>query len=114
MKYLSKLQQQAFLAIALGWPTLLFAEPAKKPTADDLFGTLEGNVIRGGKLLLVAVSAIAFIWIAYSAVAKFRECQSGRADWGELVVLVVGAGALLLFIFFLLASAGGILTSSAT
>lgn len=109
MKYLSKLQQQAFLAFALGWPTLLLAGT---PTDDDLFGTLEKNVIRGGKLLLVAVSAIAFIWIAYSAVAKFRECQSGRADWGELVVLVVGAGALLLFIFFLLSSAGLILTAS--
>ncbi len=99
----------AFFAAMAFYPQLLLAGP---PTSDDLFGTLEGNVVRGGKLLLVAVSAIVFIWIAYSAVAKFRECQSGRADWGELVVLVVGAGALLLFIFFLLSSAGVILSLS--
>ncbi len=64
---------------------------------------------RLGKLLVLGVSIIAFGWVSYEAVNKFRECQSGRAEWSELLVLGVAAGALLVLVTLLLSEAGGLL-----
>ncbi len=58
-----------------------------------------------GQLGVVVVSAIAFLWVTYSAIAKFRECQAGRADWGELFTLTAIAGLLLVWISFILITA---------
>lgn len=50
------------------------------------------------QLMIFLVAVIAFLWVSYAAVSKFRECQSGRADWSELLVLGVAAAALLVFV----------------
>lgn len=71
------------------------------------------SVVSLGGIMLLAVSIISFLWVTYAAVAKFRECQAGRADWSELLVLGVAAGALLVFITILLSTAGDLLTDSA-
>lgn len=55
-----------------------------------------------GQLSVVAISLVAFIWVSYAAIAKFRECQAGRADWGELMVLAGVASLLLVFLTFVL------------
>lgn len=75
----------------------------------SLLDRAEEGVVGVGTILLLAVSIIAFLWVTYSAVAKFRECQAGRADWSELLVLGVAAGALLVFVTILLSNAGGLL-----
>lgn len=79
---------------------------------DDLLGGIGDNVASAGNILLLAISILSFLWVTYSAVAKFRECQAGRADWSELLVLGVAAGALLVFVTILLSNAGGILGES--
>lgn len=73
------------------------------------FGVFRGLVEQGGTLVIVAVSAIAFMWIAYSSVLKFRECQAGRADWAELMVLGIAGGAVLVFVAILLSDASNLL-----
>ncbi len=78
---------------------------------DSIIGTAKDGISSTGQLFLLAVSLIAFLWVSYAAVAKFRECQAGRADWGELLVLGLAAGALLVFVAVLLTQASGILGS---
>ncbi len=73
------------------------------------FTVFKDIIEQGGTIVLVAVSGIAFMWIAYSAVMKFRECQSGRADWAELIVLGVAGGAVLVFVALLLSDASRLL-----
>ena len=61
-----------------------------------------------GEFGVVVVSLIAFLWVAYAAVAKFRACQKGQADWGELLVLALVAAVLLVWVSFLLFQAARI------
>lgn len=79
-----------------------------EPQTELLKRDVGDNVIQGGQILLLAVSVIAFAWISYAAIAKFRECQKGLADWSELLVLGVAAGAILVFVTILLSQAGGL------
>lgn len=79
---------------------------------NSIVGGAKDSVLGSGQLFLLAISIIAFLWVSYSAIAKFRECQSGRADWGELLVLGVAGAALLVFVAALLSRAAVILESS--
>lgn len=81
-----------------------------EPQKDLLKKDVGDNVIQGSQILLLAVSVIAFAWISYAAIAKFRECQKGMADWSELLVLGVAAGAILVFVTILLSQAGGLVS----
>ena len=87
------------------------SEGGKLKVEDSIIGTAKDGISGTGQLFLLAVSLIAFLWVAYAAIAKFRECQAGRADWGELLVLGLAAGALLVFVAVLLTQAAGILGS---
>ena len=93
-----------------------FEENLGQITAENPDGSLIEQLGSGigsvGSIMLLAVSIIAFLWVTYAAVAKFRECQAGRAEWSELLVLGVAAAALLVFVTLLLSTAGGLLTDS--
>ncbi len=113
----------AFMAMPISWMANAEIDP-KKITGkleglggggdDDLLTGIGDNVASAGNILLLAISILSFLWVTYSAVAKFRECQAGRADWSELLVLGVAAGALLVFVTILLSNAGGILGDTAS
>lgn len=64
-----------------------------------------------GQLLVLLVSLVAFGWVSYAAVSKFRECQAGRAEWSEMLVLAVAAGAILVMVTFMLSEAGGLIAT---
>ncbi len=83
-----------------------------KSTGNTLVKTTGESVFTGGQILVLSVSVIAFAWVSYAAIAKFRECQVGRADWSELVVLAVAAGAILVFVTILLSEAGFLVKES--
>lgn len=76
-------------------------------------GEVDTTVLTSGETMLLAVAVIAFTWVSYSAVAKFRECQKGMADWSEMIVLGVAAAALLFLVSLLISNAAGLLTSTA-
>lgn len=81
-------------------------------TGNTLVKTTGQNVFTSGQILVLSVSVIAFAWVSYAAIAKFRECQVGRADWSELIILGVAAGAILVFVTILLSEAGFLVQES--
>lgn len=77
---------------------------------ETLKTTVDEGVFSTAQTMIIAVAIIAFLWVSYAAVAKFRECQMGRADWSELLVLGVAGAALLVFIGLTISTAAGFLS----
>ncbi len=86
--------------------TIQQLDVTKKKEVTD---TIDQGVFGTAQLMIFIIAVIAFLWVSYAAVSKFRECQTGRADWSELLVLGVAAGALLVFISLLISTAAGFL-----
>lgn len=82
--------------------------PTAGAAAGDWLGLIRGYIQDGGVILGLAISVIGFLWVSYAAIAKFNEARQGRAEWSEVGLLGVAAGATLLFISFLLNEAAGI------
>lgn len=120
-----KLLKLQFSSLLLVMPNIISAELLDLTTLKEelndttgagggLFNTglifrLEGFLVSAGGVALLALTVIVFLWVTYAAIAKFRECQAGRADWAELLLLGVVGAALLVFITILLSIAGGFL-----
>lgn len=81
-----------------------------KTEGKQLQTTVDEGVFSTAQTMIIAVAIIAFLWVSYAAVAKFRECQTGRADWSELLVLGVAGAALLVFIGLTISTAAGFLS----
>ncbi len=81
---------------------------------DDWLETLKGYMKDGAVALGLVLSTIAFIWIAWTALAKFNEARRGRGDteWGELGMLGIVGAALLLFITYLLTESADVITAA--
>ncbi|WP_299314946.1 TIGR03745 family integrating conjugative element membrane protein [uncultured Halomonas sp.] len=71
---------------------------------------IKGYIGDGAVILGLAIAIVGLSWIAYTAVAKFNECRTGKAEWSELGVLGIVGAAVLLFIMFLLNEAASIIT----
>jgi len=75
-------------------------------TADeDWLATMEGYLFDGAVVLATVVSIAGFVWVAWAGLTKFNEARNGRAEWGEVGLLGIAGGALLLVITFLLTTA---------
>lgn len=83
--------------------------PSTAPPSGDWLGLIKGYVKDGGLVMGLAVAVAAFVWAAWSAIAKFNEARNGRAEWGEVGLLSVVAGAILIFDSYLLGTASGII-----
>ena len=77
-----------------------------------LQGQTNVSLLNTAEMLVLIVSLTAFGWVSYAAVVKFRECQAGRAEWSELLVLAVAAGAILVMVTLMLSEAGGLITDT--
>ncbi|MBK1674805.1 TIGR03745 family integrating conjugative element membrane protein [Ectothiorhodospira shaposhnikovii] len=71
---------------------------------------IKGYIGDGAVILGLAIAIVGLLWVAYTAVAKFNECRTGKAEWSELGVLGIVGAAVLLFIMFLLNEAAKIIT----
>lgn len=71
---------------------------------------IRGYIGDGAVVLGLAIATVGLLWIAYTGVAKFNECRTGRAEWSELGVLGIVGAAVLLFMMFLLNEAAQIIT----
>lgn len=84
-------------------------EPSTEPASGDWLELIKGYIKDGGLVLGLAISVIGFLWVAYTGIAKFNEARIGKAEWGEVGLLGVVAGALLLFMSFLLNEAASVI-----
>lgn len=105
--------QRRFLEFSLLLVFSLRQALADLPTAvDPSTGAPDGNwlelvkgYIKDGAVIIgLALSTVGFIWVSWTALAKFNEARRSRGDveWGEVGMLTIVGGALLLFITFLL------------
>jgi integrating conjugative element membrane protein (TIGR03745 family) len=83
--------------------------PSTAPAAGDWLGLIKGYLKDGGLVMGLAVAVAAFVWAAWAAIAKFNEARNGRAEWGEVGLLAVVAGGILIFDSYLLGTAAGII-----
>ncbi|MBK1734887.1 TIGR03745 family integrating conjugative element membrane protein [Halorhodospira abdelmalekii] len=72
---------------------------------EDWLATMEGYLFDGAVVLATVVSIAGFVWVAWAGLTKFNEARNGRAEWGEVGLLGIAGGALLLVITFLLTTA---------
>jgi integrating conjugative element membrane protein (TIGR03745 family) len=71
---------------------------------------IRGYIGDGAVILGLAIATVGLLWVAYTGVAKFNECRTGKAEWSELGVLGVVGAVVLLFMMFLLNEAATIIT----
>ena len=83
--------------------------PSTAPASGDWLGLIKGYIKDGGIVIGLAVAVAAFVWAAWAAIAKFNEARNGRAEWGEVGLLSVVAGGILIFDSYLLGQAAGII-----
>lgn len=104
----------AGIGIASGRPALAAlpsaAAPSTAPASGDWLGLIKGYAKDAGIVLGLVLAIGAFIWASWGLIAKFNEARTGRAEWGEVGLLAVGAGGILVLISYLLGVAAGIIT----
>lgn len=83
--------------------------PSTAPAAGNWLELIKGYVKDGGLVLGLTVSVLGFIWIAYTAIAKFNEARNGKAEWAEVGLLGIVGGAMLLFVTYLLTEAAAVI-----
>lgn len=84
--------------------------PSNTPKSGDWLELIKGYIKDGGLVLGLAIAVIMFLWVGYTAVAKFNEARNGKAEWAEVGLLGVVAGGVLLFISFLLTEASNVIS----
>ncbi|MGM0678226.1 MAG: TIGR03745 family integrating conjugative element membrane protein [Pseudomonadota bacterium] len=72
----------------------------------DWISLIRGYIADGAIVLGLAIGTVGLLWIAYTALAKFNECRTGKAEWSELGVLGIVGAVVLLFVMFLIGQAG--------
>ena len=83
--------------------------PSTAPASGDWLGLIKGYVKDAGIVVGLAVAIAAFIWASWAAIAKFNEARNGRAEWGEVGLLSVVAGGVLVLDSYLLGVASGVI-----
>ena len=119
IQWLRRWHQIAAMSVALPAAMLLSSPvlaalptptpPSNGPAAGDWLGLIKGYIKDGGVVMGLAVAVAAFVWAAWAAIAKFNEARNGRAEWGEVGLLSVAAGGILIFDSYLLGTAAGII-----
>ena len=70
---------------------------------------IRGYIGDGAVILGLAIATVGLLWVAYTGVAKFNECRTGKAEWSELGVLGIVGAVVLLFMMFLLNQAATVI-----
>jgi integrating conjugative element membrane protein (TIGR03745 family) len=83
--------------------------PSTAPAAGDWLGLIRGYGKDAGIVIGLLIGIAAFVWASWAAIAKFNEARQGKAEWGEVGLLGVAAGGVLVFDSYLLGTAAGII-----
>ena len=84
--------------------------PSTGDPGDNWLELAKGYIKDGGIILGLGLGIAAFLWVAWNALSKFNEARNGKAEWGEVGLLAIVGGGVLIFIAFLLNEAAGIIT----
>lgn len=71
----------------------------------DWLSVLIFNARELGLIVALLVGLTALVGTSYNVVQKFRMCQKGQADWGELLVSGAVAAVVVGIVIFLLTTA---------
>ncbi len=82
------------------------------PSGESLLGTLFIEAADFGLLAVIALGIALMSVLAYAIVAKFKQCQKGQAEWGELMVLALIECVLLIVVAFLVSNTGVLLSEA--
>ncbi len=109
----SLIQTLLLLVLAFQAADLFAALPTvAAPTGGSTDNFLE-LILRYAKDAVLVISlifgAVALIWVAWTALHKFWDAINGRGNWGELGVVAVVGGVLLVAVIFLLDKARGVI-----
>jgi integrating conjugative element membrane protein (TIGR03745 family) len=83
--------------------------PSTAPASGDWLGLIKGYIKDGSGVIALTIGVVVFLWIAWSAIAKFHEARTGRAEWGELGLVSVIGAVIAIFDMYLLTTALGII-----
>jgi len=83
--------------------------PSTAPAAGDWLSYVEGYAKDGGTALGLILGMVGFIWVSWALIAKFNEARSGKAEWGEVGLLVVIGGVILVFMVYMLTQSASII-----
>lgn len=75
----------------------------------DWIGILTHNMDKLGAVLGLILSFTALIWASFMLVSKFQQAQSGKAEWGSVLVFAVATAGALGFCFFLIGKSESII-----
>lgn len=84
--------------------------PAPSNNADEgnMLEWLKGLATDGITLMALLLSAAGFIWLSWIALSEINQARSGRKEWGEVGVTIIGGAIIYLFISYMLGQAVGI------
>ena len=86
---------------------------AVPPSSGDAQGNylelLKGYLKDGTLIIGLAISVCGFLWLSWIALADINQARSGRKEWGEVGVTVIGGAAVFLFVSYMLAQAAGVI-----
>lgn len=77
----------------------------------DWIQILQHNMDKLGGVLGLILSFTALIWASFMLVSKFQQAQSGRAEWGSVLVFAVATAGALGFCFFLIGQSEAVIGS---
>lgn len=83
--------------------------PSNAPAAGNWLELIKGYARDAGLVIGLILAVVAFLWIAWIAIAKFNEARAGRAEWGEVGLTAVIASGVMIFISYLLTEASNVI-----
>jgi hypothetical protein len=64
--------------------------PSTAPAASNWLELVKGYINDGALVLALAISIVAFIAVAYGAIAKFNAARQSKAEWGGRRSIALG------------------------
>jgi len=108
----------SFAALTLFSPAVHAALPAVTSSgggaATDYMVQMRDYVGLAIGLIALVLSGYAFIAVSGGAIAKFNEWRAGKAELGDLKMVFIVGGLLLLVVIYLVTQAVGVIASSGT
>jgi len=90
------------------------AQPAGAPANGTFLENMRDYIGMGIGLVALVLAGYAFLAVSGGAIAKFNEWRMGKAELGELKMVFIVGGLLLLVVIYLVTQAVGVIATSGT
>jgi integrating conjugative element membrane protein (TIGR03745 family) len=102
------------LTYAVAAQAALPPAPAGAAAGSDYLGTMRDYIGLGIGLVALVLAGYAFVAVSGGAIAKFNEWRAGKAELGDLKMVFIVGGLLLLIVIYLVTQAVGVIATSGT